>query len=204
MPDGVVSDAQIAAMSAAERRELITRLERPIGDLVTESTFVRMRRVRLVLMAGAIVGLIPWIVYLSITLPDRYIANNWIATWVGFDTLLLLFMASTAVLGLLRRQLLILTGFTTGVLLVCDAWFDVTTSAGGTERLEAVLEAIFAELPLAAICGYIVYDAERFLVTVRRLRSPTSAARRAAIRAIAHEDRYDVPTRDRHDSANFS
>lgn len=86
MPDGVVSDAQIAAMSAAERRELITRLERPIGELVTESGFVRMRRVRLVLMAGAIVGLIPWIVYLSITLPDRYIANNWIATWVGFDT----------------------------------------------------------------------------------------------------------------------
>jgi len=150
MPDGVVSDAQIAAMSAAERRELITRLERPIGDLVTESTFVRMRRVRLVLMAGAIVGLVPWIVYLSITLPDRYIANNWIATWVGFDTLLLLFMASTAVLGLLRRQLLILTGFTTGVLLVCDAWFDVMTAAPA-DRWLSVLTATLGELPLAAV-----------------------------------------------------
>jgi len=150
MPDGVGSDAQIAAMSAAERRELITRLERPIGDLVTESTFVRMRRVRLVLMAGAIVGLVPWIVYLSITLPDRYIANNWIATWVGFDTLLLLFMASTAVLGLLRRQLLILTGFTTGVLLVCDAWFDVMTAAPA-DRWLSVLTATLGELPLAAV-----------------------------------------------------
>jgi hypothetical protein len=150
MSDGVVSDAQIAAMSAAERRELITRLERPIGDLVTESTFVRMRRVRLVLMAGAIVGLVPWIVYLSITLPDRYIANNWIATWVGFDTLLLLFMASTAVLGLLRRQLLILTGFTTGVLLVCDAWFDVMTAAPA-DRWLSVLTATLGELPLAAV-----------------------------------------------------
>jgi hypothetical protein len=150
MPDGVVSDAQIAAMSAAERRELITRLERPIGELVTESGFVRMRRVRLVLMAGAIVGLIPWIVYLSITLPDRYIANNWIATWVGFDTLLLLFMASTAVLGLLRRQLLILTGFTTGVLLVCDAWFDVMTAAPA-DRWLSVLTATLGELPLAAV-----------------------------------------------------
>jgi hypothetical protein len=150
MPDGVVSDAQIAAMSAAERRELITTLERPIGELVTESTFVRIRRVRLVLMAGAIVGLIPWIVYLSITLPDRYIANNWIATWVGFDTLLLLFMASTAVLGLLRRQLLILTGFTTGVLLVCDAWFDVMTAAPA-DRWLSVLTATLGELPLAAV-----------------------------------------------------
>jgi hypothetical protein len=137
-------------MSAAERRELITRLERPIGELVTESTFVRIRRVRLVLMAGAIVGLIPWIVYLSITLPDRYIANNWIATWVGFDTLLLLFMASTAVLGLLRRQLLILTGFTTGVLLVCDAWFDVMTAAPA-DRWLSVLTATLGELPLAAV-----------------------------------------------------
>ena len=150
MSDGVVSDAQIAAMSAAERRELITRLERPIGELVTESTFVRIRRVRRALMAGAIVGLIPWIVYLSITLPDRYIANNWIATWVGFDTLLLLFMASTAVLGLLRRQLLILTGFTTGVLLVCDAWFDVMTAAPA-DRWLSVLTATLGELPLAAV-----------------------------------------------------
>ena len=150
MPDGVVSDAQIAAMSAAERRELITRLERPIGELVTESGFVRMRRVRLVLMAGAIVGLVPWIVYLSITLPDRYIANSWIATWVGFDTLLLLFMASTAVLGLLRRQLLILAAFTTGVLLVCDAWFDVMTAAPA-DRWLSVLTATLGELPLAAV-----------------------------------------------------
>jgi len=150
MSDGVVSDAQIAAMSAAERRELITRLERPIGELVTESGFVRMRRVRLVLMAGAIVGLIPWIVYLSITLPDSYIANNWTATWVGFDILLLLFMASTAVLGLLRRQLLILAAFTTGVLLVCDAWFDVMTAAPA-DRWLSVLTATLGELPLAAV-----------------------------------------------------
>ncbi len=83
MPDGEVSDAQIAAMSATERRELITRLERPLDEVVPEAAFVRMRRVRLVLMTGAIVGLIPWIVYLSITLPDRYIAHNWTVTWVG-------------------------------------------------------------------------------------------------------------------------
>ena len=37
MPDGEVSDAQIAAMSAAERRELIIRLERPLDEVVPES-----------------------------------------------------------------------------------------------------------------------------------------------------------------------
>jgi hypothetical protein len=141
MPDSGVSDAQIAAMSAAERRELITRLERPIGELLPESALVRLRRVRLVLMVGAIVGLIPWTVYLAITLPDKYIAQNWPATWVGFDVLLLLFMAVTAVLGLLRRQLLVLTAFTTGVLLICDAWFDVMTAAPA-DRWPSVLTAV--------------------------------------------------------------
>jgi hypothetical protein len=150
MPEGGLSDAQIAAMSATERRELITRLVRPIGELVTESELTRMRRVRLVLMVGAIVGLIPWIIYLSITLPDRYIAHNWTATWVGFDILLLLFLASTAVLGLMRRQLLVLTAFTTGILLICDAWFDVMTAAA-TDRWLSVLTATVGELPLAAV-----------------------------------------------------
>jgi hypothetical protein len=109
-----------------------------------------VRRVRLVLMVGAIVGLIPWTIYLAITLPDKYIAHNWPVTWVGFDILLLVFMAATAVLGLLRRQLLVLTAFTTGILLVCDAWFDVMT-AGPTDMWLSVLTAALGELPLAVI-----------------------------------------------------
>jgi hypothetical protein len=83
-------------------------------------------------------------------LPDKYIAHNWPATWVGFDVLLLLFMAVTAVLGLLRRQLLVLTAFTTGVLLICDAWFDVMTAAP-MDRWPSVLGALLGELPLAAL-----------------------------------------------------
>jgi hypothetical protein len=147
---GPLSDAAIAAMSAADRRELISRLERPLGELVPSSALARLRRVRLVLMLGAIVGLIPWTVYLAITLPDKYIAHNWPATWVGFDILILIFMAVTALLGLLRRQLLVLTAFTTGILLICDAWFDVMTAAPA-DRWLSVLTAVFGELPLAII-----------------------------------------------------
>jgi hypothetical protein len=166
MPDGGVSDAQIAAMSAAQRRELISRLERPIADLLPSSELARLRRVRLVLIVGAIVGLLPWIVYLAITLPDKYIAHNWTATWVGFDVLILIFMAVTAVLGLLRRQVLVLTAFTTGILLVCDAWFDVMTAAPG-DRWLSVLTAVLGELPLAAI---LVTGALRILrLTATRL-----------------------------------
>jgi hypothetical protein len=106
--------------------------------------------VRLVVMIGAIIGLLPWIIYLAITLPDKYIAHNWPTTWVGFDILILLFMAVTAVLGVLRRQLLVLTAFTTGILLVCDAWFDVMTAAPA-DRWLSIVTAVAGELPLAAL-----------------------------------------------------
>ncbi|MBV8928614.1 MAG: hypothetical protein JO152_05775 [Mycobacteriaceae bacterium] len=150
MSPAVLSDAQIAAMSPGERRELIGRLERPISELVSEPELRRFRRLRLVMMVGATSALIPWIVFLALTLPERYVANNWPATWVGFDILLLTFMAVTAVLGILRRQLLLLAAFTTGVLLVCDAWFDVMT-AGPDDRWVSVLTALLAELPLAVL-----------------------------------------------------
>ena len=150
MPDGGLSDAQIAAMSAHERRELISRLERPLGELLPASELARLRRVRLVLMVGAIIGLTPWNVYLAITLPDKYIAHNWPTTWVGFDILILMFMAATALLGVLRRQLLVLTAFTTGILLICDAWFDVMTAAPA-DRWLSVLTAVVGELPLAVL-----------------------------------------------------
>jgi hypothetical protein len=150
MPHCRLSDAQIAAMSPAERRELIQRLELPLDELVSSSVLARLRRVRLVLMVGAIIGLIPWTVYLAVTLPDKYIAYNWPATWVGFDVLLVVFLAATALLGLLRRQLLVVAAFTTGVLLLCDAWFDVMTAAPA-DRWVSVLTAAVAELPLALI-----------------------------------------------------
>jgi hypothetical protein len=50
----------------------------------------------------------------------------------------------------------------TGTMLVCDAWFDVVTSQSGGEMWEAVAEAALAELPLAAVCIFIVVDTERF------------------------------------------
>lgn len=59
-------------------------------------------------------------------------------------------MAATAVLGYLRRQLLLLTAFTTGVLLICDAWFDLMT-AGPAERWWSLISALLFELPVAII-----------------------------------------------------
>ncbi|MCW2650120.1 MAG: hypothetical protein QOE41_893 [Mycobacterium sp.] len=150
MIDGVLSDARIAAMSPAERRQLIQRLERPLEEVIPATLAGHVRRTRLTLMVAGSLGSIPWIVYLSVTLPATYVAHNWPATWVGFDILLVAFMAVTALLGWLRRQLVLLTAFTTGILLICDVWFDVVT-AGAAEFWVAVLTAALAELPLAAI-----------------------------------------------------
>ena len=64
--------------------------------------------------------------------------------------LLLVMMSATAVFGILRRQMLVVTAFATGVLLIADAWFDVMT-AHGDERTWSVLSALLIELPLAAV-----------------------------------------------------
>lgn len=164
--DGVLSDADIEAMSPDERRDLIQRLQRPLDEVFPPSLARRMRRNRLTLMVGGMIGLIPWMVYLGFTLPANYVAHNWPATWIGFDCLLIAFMALTALLGWLRRQLVVLPAFTTGVLLICDAWFDMMTAAPG-QLWVSVLTAALGNFPLAAL---LITGAIRILrLTMTRL-----------------------------------
>jgi hypothetical protein len=145
-----ISDAQIAAMSAQERRDLIKRLSRSTSSIMSLHEVRRLRHRRLALTIAAPLVLLPWIVYLAMSLPDHYVARNWAAAWVGFDIFLLAMFALTAVFGLLRRQLLLLTGFGTGLLLLCDAWFDVMTAAPD-DRPAAITSALLVELPVAVL-----------------------------------------------------
>lgn len=147
--ENLLSDDDIDQLTPAQRRQLIHRLERPLDELLPTS-LRRIRAARIGVMVGGAVALIPWIVYLAISLPDNYVANNWPATWVGFDLLLVFMMAATAYLGWRRRQLMILAAFATGVLLICDAWFDIMT-ATPDDRWISVASAVFGELPLAAV-----------------------------------------------------
>jgi hypothetical protein len=112
--------------------------------------FVQIRRTREWLALCAAIALIPWTIYLGLTLPQSYPAQHWQVTWVGFDVLLLAFMITTAVLGFTNHHLLTLFAFATGVLLVCDAWFDVLTARRG-DFVVSVLTAALGELPLAAV-----------------------------------------------------
>jgi hypothetical protein len=147
----VLTNEQIAAMTADERHDLIRRLSRPVDEIVPSPRWLRLGRdLWVTLMVGSAVVLVPWIAYLGLSLPRVYVAHNWDRVWVGFDVLLLVLMVATAVLGWLRRQLMVLTAFATGVLLVCDAWFDVLTADGRDVGI-SLLTALLVELPLAAV-----------------------------------------------------
>jgi hypothetical protein len=107
-------------------------------------------------------GLLPWTLWLTFTLPSRHVTTHYDVAWVVFDCALFCAFAATAWCTVMASQWLVPLAAVTGTMLVCDAWFDVVTSIGSGDSLEAILEAIFAELPLAAVCALIVYDAERF------------------------------------------
>jgi hypothetical protein len=167
MTDGILTDEQIGALTPEERAELISRLEQPLGDLIDPEYLGRIRRIRLSVMIGGSIAMIPWLAYLYVTLPDRYVAHNWTVTWVGFDLLLVGFMLATAVLGYLRRQLLMLAAFASGVLLICDAWFDLMT-AGPKDLWLSVTTALLIEVPLAI---FMITGALRIVrLTMMRLR----------------------------------
>jgi hypothetical protein len=145
-----LTDEEIQTMTAAERHELIRRLApAPEQRMLTPRTVQRIRKWRTALVLASVAALIPWTVYLAMTLPSHYEARNWVATWVGFDILLVLMLTATAIAGWRRRQLLFPTAFASGVLLICDAWFDVMTSQPGSDLMQALLSALLLELPLA-------------------------------------------------------
>ena len=125
------------------------------------------------------VGLLPWTLYLTFSLPSHHVTNHYDLAWVGFDIALATAFAATAWAAIRSSAWLVPLAAATGTMLVCDAWFDVVTSGGGGEMLEALAEAVFAELPLAAVCAFIVYDAETFLsATVERYASALERVRR--------------------------
>ena len=119
-------------------------------------------------MVGCTVVLIPWILYLlTLTLPQTYVADDWPATWIGFDILLVAFMLVTVVLGHLRRQLLLFADVhhRRAADLRCVVR-PHDRPARAISRL-SVLTALLAELPLAII---MIRDAVRILrLTLSRL-----------------------------------
>ena len=101
--------------------------------------------------AAACIALIPWTITLAVTLPPHYVASHWRLTWVGLDTAMAFFLARTAWLTYRRRRGVVITAVVTGTLLCVDAWFDVITATGRSDRLVSLATAVFGEIPLAVV-----------------------------------------------------
>jgi hypothetical protein len=120
----------------------------------------------LLLLAAFVLA--PWTLWLTYSLPSDHVTHHYDLAWAVFDAALLVSFAATGFCAIRGTRWLAPAATATGTMLLCDAWFDAITSAGGGERVEALLEAGLVELPLAALCAWIVWDTERFLVLRRR------------------------------------
>jgi len=101
--------------------------------------------------AAACVALIPVTITLALTLPRHYVASHWRLTWVGLDAAMAFFLARTAWLTYRRRRGVVITAVVTGTLLCVDAWFDVVTATGRSDRLVSLATAVFGNIPLAVV-----------------------------------------------------
>ncbi|HEY1915469.1 MAG TPA: hypothetical protein VGH27_07830 [Streptosporangiaceae bacterium] len=119
------------------------------------------------------VMLLPWIVYIGVSLPARQLSPNYDIAWAGFDVMLFAALASTAYFALRRSRYLSTAAGGTAVLLIVDAWFDVMTTPSA-QRPESIVLCLVVELPLAAVCLWLSYHthqiAERRIVLLQRRR----------------------------------
>jgi hypothetical protein len=160
----VWTDADLEALTAAERAELAQRLAAlgdPILDL-TPAVRRRRRRIFVDLLIVCCAVLIPWIAFLALTLPPRYVARHWSTAWVGLDVFLLLGLATTAWAGWRRRRIVVISSFMTATLLATDAWFDVLTDSTTGAFVVSLADALLVELPLAALLFWVGTTLLRF------------------------------------------
>jgi hypothetical protein len=113
--------------------------------------FLLSRRVEVMaslLFIGA-AGLVPWTVFLGLSLPGKYDAGHWGLLWTGFDGVLLAVLGYAGWAAWFRRQILATTAIVAGTLLLCDAWFDIITSIGNSDEWLSLLTGFGLEIPLA-------------------------------------------------------
>jgi hypothetical protein len=113
---------------------------------------VTRRRAAATVLAMLGVGLLPWTLWLGLSLPSRKLAEHWDLAWVGFDLVLAASLLATAFTLVQHSPLLEAFAAATGALLLADAWFDIVTASSNKERWFAVGLALVGELPLAGVC----------------------------------------------------
>ena len=108
------------------------------------------------------IALLPWVLWLTLSLPSRHVSQHWDAAWVGFDVAEILAFALTAYAAWRRASWLQGAAAAAGTLLLSDVWFDILLSAGSGKIWLAVGQAVLSEVPLALLCFWIAWDTARF------------------------------------------
>jgi hypothetical protein len=164
--------ASLAATGVAEELPSgspVDALTAALGDLPAKQQ-LPLPRWLAPLAVCCVVGIVPWIVFLAMTLPSQANADDYDIAWVGFDSAMALVLGTLAYCAIRRKPATELIAAVAATMLVVDAWFDVVTSEGRNLML-AILTATFGELPLAIICGWVAVNAERVRARAyRRLR----------------------------------
>ena len=118
------------------------------SDVLALSAEARRRARRYAwLYTAAAAALLPWIVYLAVTLPRRNTDLHYRAAWVGFDALLVVALARTAYMAFRVDPRITFSATVTATLLFVDAWFDITTSGSRSQLLEALVLAVLRRDP---------------------------------------------------------
>jgi hypothetical protein len=120
-----------------------------------------------VLVLACALALVPWIGWLVVSLPCRYLSRHWGIAWAGFDAGLALALALTGLAAIRRSPWLDRAAVAAATLLATDIWFDVLTSRGAADTALAAAEALGIELPLALLCLWLA----RALTAPRAVRS---------------------------------
>jgi hypothetical protein len=133
------------------------------------------------LYLGVAAALVPWTVYLGLTLPEHVAVSHHRTVWVGFDILLIVVLARIGWLAARRDPRVVLPATAGATLLVADAWFDVMTAPTAAERTGALVEALLLELPGAVLCALLARRALAALIARARSDADPSQRRRAGV-----------------------
>ena len=133
------------------------------------------------LLVGAGLLLVPWLFYISVTLPSSTRAHNWSVMWTGIDAAEAVGLTVTGLFMWRHSRYRGIPAAFTAAVLILDAWVDVTSSAAGHATEMAVVMALAVEIPVAIVCLALAVTSIRFdtadlpaseLPVARRLQDP--------------------------------
>jgi hypothetical protein len=166
----MVSVDELATLSERQRAEMLSALL-CLTVAPAAQRWLWQRRILIVaVMTFAALVLGGWIVYLILALPMEH-AAGWRFAWVGFDIAELGLYVATAWAAWRSRRAMVPALFASAILLLCDAWFDMSLSWRTDEWGSSLLLGLGVELPMAV----------GLILLATRIRGSLEAAVRAAI-----------------------